>query len=573
MKKKKSIEAIREAVAAGAALSSACLLNGLSVAAYERWQSRYSDAGLDGLNDLKRSGRPPKCELTDEEADYLRSLYLKSNLRKNAGSMTIAARIAAKDPASPLSPEVRGAILGASRKSSLPADVKRAMRIGSAVVARYRDPKAGQNDGIYTPGWLRMAEDGTRRLVPGERQVWDDASVNVGVVVPWARGGDKCSDRFGCRVARFQLLLGIDCATDFCVGYSYVMRNNDAYNAADVCAALERCWRGNGYAPDEMVLEGGAWQANRTLQMMAAAGVKVLSAKGRPNQKLVEGWFNRLWTVMSVKLPCGQVGRFRGEMKTETKEWIACREGRADPRGYFPTVTEFLASLDGCIKYLNEEKMESKLYGSWIPADVYASRRAVAETSCPYGHRLESSLRQYALPVREIRTVRRNGLVEVTASCPFGWDTPYLFAMKDGYRFDGAKALVAFDPADIEAGAVVELAERFQEWPKGFVVDPSAGCISAAPMLWHAADGLWTAGAKDAREDAKMIKRGSRALIGAKAATFDERGVKAKVAVGEAAAKEAFAFGSAVPVVRTVEDEAEEAAPDWAKLEREVMIS
>jgi hypothetical protein len=374
---------------------------------------------------LQRTGRPSKCELTEEEADYLRSLYLKSNLRKDAGSMTIAARIAAKDPDSVLSPAVREAILGASRKSSLPSSVKRALRLGSAVVARYRDPKAGQKDGIYTPGWLRMAEDGTRRLVPGERQVWDYASVNVGVVGPWARGGDRCSDTYGCRVARFQLLLGIDCATDFCVGYSYVMRNNDAYNSADVCAALERCWRGNGFAPDEMVLEGGAWQANRTLDMMKAAGVKVLSAKGRPNQKLVEGWFNRLWTVMSVKLPCGQVGRFRGEMKTETKEWINCREGRADPRQYFPTVTEFLAVLDGCIKYLNEEKMESKLYGSWVPADVYAARRAVADKSCPYGHRLESSLRQYALPVREIRTIRRTGLVEVTAACPFGWNEPY----------------------------------------------------------------------------------------------------------------------------------------------------
>jgi hypothetical protein len=217
--------------------------------------------------------------------------------------------------------------------------------------------------------------------------------------------------------------------------------------------------------------------------------------------------------------------------------------------------------------------MESKLYGHWVPADVYASRRAVVETSCPYGHRLESSLRQYALPVREVRTVRRNGLVEVTAACPFGWNEPYLFAMKEGYLFDGAKALVAFDPADIEAGAVVELAERFQEWPKGFQVDLAASCISAAPMLWHAADGLWTAGTLDPRADAKAIKRGSRALIGAKAATFDERGVKTKVAVGEATAKEAFAFGSAVPVVRTVADEADEVAPDWAKLERDMMIS
>jgi hypothetical protein len=569
MKRKTAVEAVRAAVAAGANVRSACVLAGISEQAYERWSVRFTDAGLDGLGDLKRSGRPSKCELTVTEADYLRSLYLKSNLRSGAGSMTLAARMAAKDPSSPLLPETRKAILDVNYKHALPQEIKRALRLGSAVFKRYRDPKSGQNDGIYTPGWLRMADDGTRRLVPGERQVWDDASVNVGVVVPWQRGGDKCSEKYGCRVARFQLLLGIDCATDFCVGYSYVMRNNDAYNASDVCAAFEKVWRMNGYAPDEMVLEGGAWQANRTLDLMAAAGVKVISAKGRPNQKLVEGWFNRLWTVMSIKLPTGQVGRFRGEMKTETAEWIACREGRMDPREHFPTITEFLRDLDDCIRYLNEEKMESRIYGSWVPADAYAERRAVAETSCPYGHRLESSIRQYALPVREVRTIRRGGLIEVSADCPFGWKEPYLFAMKEGYMFDGAKALVAFDPMDIQAGAIVELAERFQEWPKGHLIDEAAGCISAAPMIWHAADGAWTAGTLDAREDARLIKRGSRALIGAKAAAFDERGIKAKADTDDKG-RQAFAIGNVKPLIR---EEEELQTPDWSALEKDLMIS
>jgi hypothetical protein len=564
MKRKKAVESVRSAVAAGANVRSACVLAGISEQAYERWSVRYSDAGIDGLSDLKRSGRPSKCDLTTTEAEYLRSLYLKSNLREGTGSMTMAARMAAKDPASPLLPETRKAILDVNYKHALPQEIKRALRMGSAVFRRYRDPKAGQNDGIYTPGWLRMADDGSRRLVPGERQVWDDASVNVGVVVPWQRGGDKCSEKYGCRVARFQLLLGIDCATDFCVGYSYVMRNNDAYNASDVCASIERVWRMNGYVPNEMVLEGGAWQANRTLDMMAAASVKVLSAKGRPNQKLVEGWFNRLWTVMSINLPCGQVGRFRGEMKTETAEWIACREGRMDPREHFPTITDFLGYLDNSIRYLNEEKMESRTYGHWVPAETYAAKKATG-----YGHKLESNLRQFALPVREVRTIRRGGLVEVAAECPFGWKEPYLFAMKEGYLYDGAKALVAFDPADIQAGAVVELAERFQEWPKGHVIDSAAGCISAAPMIWHAADGAWTAGTLDAREDARLIKRGSRALIGAKAAAFDERGVKAKVAVDDKS-KTAFALGNVTPVIREEEEQQE---PDWAKLERDALFA
>ena len=46
---------------------------------------------------------------------------------------------------------------------------------------RFRDPNSGLNDGIYIPGWLRMVEDGSRRLRAGEQEVWDDLSVNVGV--------------------------------------------------------------------------------------------------------------------------------------------------------------------------------------------------------------------------------------------------------------------------------------------------------------------------------------------------------------------------------------------------------
>ena len=126
------------------------------------------------------------------------------------GSMTLSARWAAKDEASPLTQTTRDAILKPrASKHILPVDVKRCLRASAAEVSRYRDPKSGQNDGIYTPGWLRMSTDGTRRLVPGERQVWDDGSVNVGVVVPWTRGGDKCSERWGVRVARFQLLAAI----------------------------------------------------------------------------------------------------------------------------------------------------------------------------------------------------------------------------------------------------------------------------------------------------------------------------------------------------------------------------
>ena len=284
LKRAELLNRVRTAAAGCGSLAAACARAGISESTFARWAKRFADGGLDGLEDLPRTGRPPAVMPSEEEADYLRRAYLRSNLRDGSGSMTFAARWAAKDPDSPLTEATRQAILKErASKHMLPVEIRRAMRASSAEVRRYRDPKTGLNDGIYTPGWLRMSADGSRRLLPRERQVWDDASVNVGVVVPWTRGGDRCAERFGVRVARFQLLAGIDCATDYCPGYSYVMRPSDGYTAADVSHALWHVWALSGYAPDQCVMEGGSWQAGRTCDFLAASGVQLISAKGRPN--------------------------------------------------------------------------------------------------------------------------------------------------------------------------------------------------------------------------------------------------------------------------------------------------
>jgi len=538
---------VKGAMAGGTPILTACTEAGISRASYDRWRERFESGGVYGLEDLPRSGRPPRVVLQKDESEYLRKVYLKSNLNDEAGSMTLAARWSAKNPDSPLRDEVREAILKPRcSKHILPVEVRRACRASGSEVARYRQgPKAGQNDGIFTPGWLRMADDGSRRLIPGERQVWDDGSVNVGVVVPWARGGDKTSDKYGVRVARFQLLLSIDCATDMCVGYSYVMRASDGYGAADVCGALHRVWQLAGYAPDECVMEGGSWQANRTREMLAAAGVRLISAKGRPNQKLVEGYFNRLWTVLSVELPPrGQVGRFRGEMNAENTEWMRTRSGRADPRESFPELTEFLSALDKSILYLNTEIMESREYGNWVPAEVYKAQAVK-------GHELHAGLRRYGLPVRVQRTIGRGGMVKVAAGCPFGWTHDYRFADDASYKFIGAPVTVSFDPADIDSGAIIELAAGWRDHRAGEMIATAAQCISAAPELIRVGSG-WVINARDARRDATAVKRRSRALIGTQVAVHDERGVKARHAEHESAPGEVerqYGFGGGVPAV------------------------
>jgi transposase len=545
-----AVRAVAGMVAGGLPLALACGRAGVSPAWYRRWSARFAEAGLDGLDDLPRSGRPPCVRLSDEEAGALRRAYLRSNRSAEAGSMTLAARWTARDPESPLSAEARAAILKPrASKHALPVAVRRACRASAAEVARYRDGKAGLNDGIYTPGWLRMSADGSRRLCPNERWVGDDASVNVGVCVPWTRGGDRCSEKFGVRVARFQLLALIDCATDLCVGYTYVMRQNDAYTAADVVGTFWRVAALRGGMPREMVCEGGAWQAERTLAYLKACGTRLVDAKGRPNQKLVEGWFNRLWSAMSLSLPpSGQIGRFRGEMAGEKDLWMRCRKGAEDPRRHFPMLDGFFRALDGAISYLNTEPVESREYGTWVPAEAYAERGGIfpaqALLASPQG------LRRYALPVRERRRVRRGGMVAVRADSPLGWPHDYAFAMRDGAGFDGAEAWVSFDPADPRAGASVELAAGWAGLKAGTVLDEAAACVSAAPLLERTRGGIWLAGVLDARREAAAVKRSSRALVGQRVAAFDGRGVVARqdIAVAEdGSERQAFGFGGREP--------------------------
>lgn len=150
------LQGIRAAVASGTGLLGACAAAGVSKAWFDRWNKRFQEAGMDGLSDLPRSGRPPCAAPTEEDAKVLRRAYLQSNLNARAGSMTLAARYCAKT--GQLSEAVAAAILAPrSSKHLLPVEVKRACRACAADVARYRDPKAGQNDGLYTPGWLRIS--------------------------------------------------------------------------------------------------------------------------------------------------------------------------------------------------------------------------------------------------------------------------------------------------------------------------------------------------------------------------------------------------------------------------------
>ena len=428
---------------------------------------------LPATSQTTRAGRPPQVEVSAQDAATLRKLYMQSNRTSSDGSRILAARIAAGQGL--VAPDLAAAILKPRRGNALPACIVNAMHTAPAIIARQRNRKDADLHGIYCPGSLRMVDDpetGLRRLHPGERQSWDDATINFGVVIPWPWGGDPCSDRFGVRVGRFQLLTCVDDATDCCLGFDYVIRERQSYRAEDVIAAQFRLWR-NHYQPERVMLEGGAWQAKRARAFHAAAGVEVEDATGRPNSKRVEGFFNSLWTPLSL-MP-GNVGRYRGEQKQESELYCACREGRRDPRRCFPMLDQALEDLQSAIRYVNGKEICSPKYGRWIPSELHDAW--MLDHVRP---RAEAALWMHAAPVVEERSVRR-GMVQVTCPSPYGESFTYHFAEENLWNFEGRPVRVYFDPWG-ELAARIELVSEYRGIAAGTII-AEAVCIEDAPQV------------------------------------------------------------------------------------------
>ena len=255
------------------------------------------------------------------------------------------------------------------------------------------------------------------------------------------------------------------------------MRGTDAYGGEDVVRSMYGAWSLAGKMPKQVVMEGGAWQSKKVVDFLAA-GVTMISAKGRPNQKLVEGFFNRLWTAMSLELPAyGQVGRFRGEMAAENKAWMRCREGRADPHQYFPTLDVFLAALDSAIEFCNADRIESRQYGNWVPRRHKAGWEAQAQP-------IPSGLVARSLASGSGTQGEPSGAGEgAYGIARLALRMIISFRVVSFFRFDGAAMRVRFDPYNVGAGAVLTLPRAFQEYPAGYCVAESASCISAAPDM------------------------------------------------------------------------------------------
>lgn len=380
-----------------------------------------------------RSGRPRKVELTDEQKKELAALYLATNATRKSGSMTLAWSIFASQQ-----PELGWDAAAKSSKHTIPAVAREVMEHARPMVGFHRGGERKLRESAYSPGLLRRNLDGGL-LRAGQRASWDDATINFGVCVPWPwRGsGDKCAEKYGVRLGRFQLLACHDDATSFIPAYSYVIRYEQTYRGEDVAGAMIRTCRDVGIF-DAFVLAGGVWKSDRVQRLLDGLGIHHIDAKGRPQCKLVENFFNRLWSVLSV-VP-GQVGRYQAENKSTSEKYVACRNGRQDPRTLFPMLTDALAAIDWAINYLNTHPIESREYGKWIPRE-----RWEADLKAQPMRQVDADFSWLQAPAIVKRKVVR-GMLRATVPGPLGVPQRWSFSAPWLWTEEGKELMLHFDP-------------------------------------------------------------------------------------------------------------------------------
>jgi len=476
---------VRTLISNGRSQNLACELAGVKVPTFKRWLEQFNTGGVVALEPGKPTGRPPMVQISAEEALNLKRLLVKTNRGKHKGSMTVAARLFAQS--AECSDATAYAILKPrSSKHSLPSVVKKAMRVNEAVIDYHRSEHDLRHWLASSTGNLRIKRgidadgNGTmERLRGGEQQSWDDASINFCVTVPWTLGGDRCSEKFGVKVGRFQLLAGIDDGSGFCPGFSFVIRAQGSYRANDIIGAMARTWM-DDVTPGQCILERGTWESAKAERFYRLTGTPVRHVH-TSNDKLVENFWSRLWTQLSIH--DGQIGRYRGEMERENKILTACQQGHQNPASVFPSLANALNAFEMGLTYLNADPIESRKYGTWIPQDRYRDDLAAQPRPA-----LSRDNAWMLAPEQRTWTVRKNGTTGGMVPCVLGPSIPYYFACDRLWDYVGAKVTVYFDPYLNPMPVAIVLAAPFRGEPAETVISTNAQCLTDAPMLTRLVD-------------------------------------------------------------------------------------
>ncbi|MBI5770889.1 MAG: helix-turn-helix domain-containing protein [Verrucomicrobia bacterium] len=466
------VDAATAALAGGESQAQIAQKLGVTAPSLSRYLKLFKLGGYEALRpDSTNAGRRPLVRLTDQEQKAVQALTLQADphdpKKTKTVSVSLALRLFARTPE--CRTELAEAILKPrSSKHTLTPTLRRQARVTQSSRLLHAGPEAFNLHGIVTPRDLTWIDEEGAELpiYPGLLGEGDDMTANEPCWVPWADDADPCAAKFGCRLVRPQMLPWLDVGSARFVGHSTVLRYNDAYRASDILWALSHLFHSVG-AFRYLRLEYGTWDADLINRLDSVHQFCHIHRATSAKTKFIENRFNQLQKYFA--LAGVSVGRWRGVKEKENKQWLACRDGRLDPRTVFPSFESWTAKVDAAFVAFNSEPVEGDVYGpanaqrfhgrrAWVPDEIWATHLATHPMKKPT---VEESYR--LMPVQAEVTIRGGHVAPKVAE-----HNATFFFYHDAFARlgDGYKVTACFDPARPELGCAIlnrELGARSAE--------------------------------------------------------------------------------------------------------------
>ena len=431
-----------------------------------RWRKLYRTDGLAGLEpkytftkeDGTRggSGRKPLAKLDEVEEITAKQLYVKT------GSMTLALRtLAGMDVCSQATADV--ILKVRASKHNIPRTLRDQVDLPQVVMAHHKSQKQARTHFFINPRELTYLDPSGQEqpLRVGDLSERDDMSNNFLVWVDWPQGGDPCSDKYGVRIARGQLLCQIDVRSLYFQSFCFLIRLRDSYRADDIWNWVGQTYRNQFVPAIGERWERGIWSSHKlrghpiepghTPDEMRIGGLQALGRRviesHSPTTKIIENRF-KFFQAVCRTIP-GQIGASRGEMERETKLWMECAQGRRDPRTHFLSYEQATEQLEAKMQFCNHEPMEGTLYRG-VPAELYSTGLAERDDLKPLAPE------QAYLFSRDLRWATCNKAhAQVRYTLREGGRRAWWFHHEQLYKYEGRKLAVYMDEECPEQGAVV----------------------------------------------------------------------------------------------------------------------
>jgi hypothetical protein len=419
-----------------------------------------------------------RLALTEAEIRALRSLKLDCDSDREA-----CAQYLHRPGIRPIVRDALERVLG-NASGSIPDSIKRALYIPPETRILVRNKTTFQHHRLQIRDDTYVDATGQRRqLLPGDLWEADDMTLNQPWYYDWPFGGDPCSEKYGVRVGRGQLLAFRDVMSGRWVSCVLIARVRDSYRAEDIWSWFHHTFTSVGMPRVGLRLERGIWR-NKSIDGvplwtpadeaekaerfggLAALGVGLTRAFGSKGKGGIEGGFNTYQTSMAALLGPG-VGRKRGEFRNQTRWLGEAQAGRLDPRTvkeWLP-MDQMLGKVAQGMAHRNAQPVRGRIVKG-VPDKLWAAHVNDANPL----PKLPSDKEWLFLPVHTEVRVHKGVLWATHDRCPFLFEAaPFAPVLSEGFRVK-----LAFDPLDPERGAWLHNAEptpkNVENWPLGHFI-------------------------------------------------------------------------------------------------------